>query len=140
MLRAHCTHSREMLFLLVLKPPPLAAGNLQQPRGRMGIILPKEEVDWRSSVCASQKSTGPTSKPAARVAYSFWMRDGSCGLYKELRSLSPVIRNQLKIGDKALQPLKSLWLHQTKEKALGLPPVAHSKQVVYHRLESDFFL
>lgn len=31
----------------------------------------REEVGWRFSMCALQESTGPTSNPARRVAFSF---------------------------------------------------------------------
>lgn len=84
--RAHCTHSREMLFLSFFWPSPLAVRNGQQTTGRTRSAIPKERRQTGDSLCASLESTVSTSKPAGRVAYCFRMREKSCDLHRQLRS------------------------------------------------------
>lgn len=75
-----------------------------------------------------------------------WMRDESYDFYEELRSFRSLPPNTWEISSRS--ELKSCILTfievpvaaSNQKKALGLSLVAHSKRVVYHRLESDLSL
>lgn len=80
--KCYCCYSRGHLLWLQRRAPVHGEDGEHHSQ--------REQVGWRFSMCASQESTGPTSKPAGRVAFSFWMKDESCDLCEELRSLSPI--------------------------------------------------